>query len=179
MNNSLVKQSKTYLNKNDPEYLINEVVKNSENKGTEKSAENSIMASKYIYSQNLKNLTLLSEAVEEEYKSYIVQVARDLEKEFKIVTSSEKILVNNLVISHVCILQLTSKLNKYLVSSDMLMGSDKYCSILSKELDRAYKHYDYSMRLLMNLKAKPVNVNINTFQQLNVVEKDKLISENH
>lgn len=177
MSKSLTKLKKTYLNKNDPEYLINEVIKNSENK--EKQPELQIMASKYVYSQNLKNLSLLSQSVEEEYKAYAVQIVRDLEKEFKIKSTSEKILINNLASTHVCIIQLTSKLNKYIFQSNVFMGNDKYCSVLSQELDRAYKHYDMNMRLLISLKAKPLNVKINTFQQLNVVDKNKLSDEIH
>jgi len=169
---------KTYLNKNNPKYLIQKVTESSLEKKDGKIAmlpqEVSVMAQKYVYSKSLKNMTLLSEAVDEEYKAYVIQIVNDLKREFKINRPSEKILLHNLAISHIKITQLTSKLNKYLDSSGYFIGNEKYCSILSKELDKSYKHYDSMMKLLLGLKAKPINVKINTFQQLNVGDSNKL-----
>lgn len=167
---------KTYLNKNDPEYLMVEMSKDFKlrKKGEKPSQTLALMAKKYSFAQNMDNFVLLSEAVSEEYKAYIVEATREIEKEYSIKSPSEKSLVHALVLSYISILQLTSQLNKYLSNSTLLAGSERYCNIISKELDHAYKHFDNSLRLLTQIKSKPINVKINTFQQLNVNDNNKL-----
>ncbi len=167
---------KVYLNKNDPKYLMTELSKefNLRKEGEKPSQTVALMAKKYSFSQNMENFVLLSEAVSEEYKSYIVEATREIEKEYSIKSPSEKAIVHALVLSYISILQLTSQLNKYLSNSDLLIGAERYCNILSKELDRAHKHFDNNLRLLTQIKAKPINVKINTFQQLNVSDSNKL-----
>lgn len=177
--------SKTYLNKNDPKFLGDELVKQYKKEGGKTSPETNALARKYAYSLNMDNLSLLSKAVDEEYKSYIVQIVRDLERELKVSKPSEKIIIHNIAVSYVRILQLTSSFNSFLNNPDLLFGRDRYCSMISRELDRAHKHYDDNMKLLIQLRARPINVKIGTLnnlfgtnQQLNVVQKDKIITEN-
>ncbi len=185
MNKGIKEVKKIYLNKDDPEFLGDELVKSYNKDEGKASVETCLLAKKYMYSLNMDNLSLLSKAVDEEYKSYIVQIVRDLENELKVVKPSEKIIIHNIAVSYVRILQLTTSFNSFLNNPDLLFGRDRYCSMIGRELDRAHKHYEDNMKLLIQLRARPINVKIGTLnnlfgtnQQLNVVQKDKIIPEN-
>lgn len=105
---------------------------------------------------------LLMNAVSKLYNVFALEFNKNLQTEYNCQTPSEKSLAETVALNFVMTLYIQSKITNYLEKgsvSDLGVG---YINSLSKELDRAQRHYLASLNALRSLRMPPLEVNIKT-----------------
>lgn len=104
---------------------------------------------------------LLTNSVPNLFNTFAVEFFNNLLKEFNCKTPSEKSLAEVVALNFVRILEAQRKL-KDIESSVKTRYDVQYVGVLSKELDRAERHYLTSLQTLRMYKMPQLAVNINT-----------------
>ncbi len=104
---------------------------------------------------------LLSNSVTDLHSSFAIEFFQNLLKEFDCKTPSEKSLAETVALNFVRILETQRKI-KDNQKSVKTRYDVQYISVLSKELDRAERHYLTSLQTLRMYKMPQLAVNINT-----------------
>ena len=145
------------------EYVLNEAYKEfQKQQGTTKS----IVDSESFYYKAMTVLEfdhgiLLSNSVPALHNSFVVEFFKNLIKEYDCKTPSEKSLAEVVALNFVRILETQRKIKD--VEKKVETRYDiQYIGILSKELDRAERHYLTSLQTLRMLKMPQLSVNIST-----------------
>ncbi len=129
----------------------------------------------------------LAETVDSDYRSFAIEVAREIEKEYNCTNYSEKALVEVVAISYIRIIDTSRRLNNELGGAGQTITENKtkYLSLLSKQLDRANRQFISALTALKQIKAPEVKLNIkskNTFlaqnQQFNATDNHNQEDEN-
>jgi hypothetical protein len=129
----------------------------------------------------------LSETFDPNYRFLVIEVAREIEKEYNCTNYSEKALVEVIANSYVRIIDNSKRLNTELGGSNQLITENKtkYLSLLSKQLDRSNRQFISALIALKQIKAPEVKLNIkskNTFlaqnQQFNAGDNYNQEDEN-
>lgn len=192
-----------YKSLHDPVNVIKEVeisLKKSKNKEFPSSSLDDYKAlSLYEFTNGL----LMTDIVEEKYKTLAINMMRELQREYDCTTTAEKSLTELAALSYVRILDLQelirSAFTREQINShrhgdcgtlrDFYSASTistacqrtkfllKLVSILSKEHDRAYRQYITAIQMLFNLKQPPLQVNIKT--QTAVVGNQQIVQSNN
>lgn len=105
---------------------------------------------------------LMGWAIPESYQSFAVQLSRDYQNQYKCDSEGKKSLAELSAINYCRILIIQRKINNYLSKSDITELGLKYLAIISKDLDRAQRHYLTSMQALEMGLQQPLNVSIRT-----------------
>lgn len=121
------------------------------------------------------NGTLMFTIVPEQYRTFAIDMMRQLQKEYDCVLISEKATTELIVLSYVRILELQRRINGY-ISSQLSQTDILFFSTLSKELDRANRQYLSALQTLRMLKQPSLNVSIKT--NMAIVGQNQLIQEN-
>ncbi len=121
--------------------------------------------------------TLMADAVPNRYRTFCIDFSRNLQKEYNCQTPSEKATVELIVLSFARILETQHKINTYLATGLFDESGIKYLAILSKELDRANRHYLNTLQTLKMLKQPVLEVNIRA--QTAVVGQNQVIQSNN
>lgn len=110
----------------------------------------------YLYKslslKEFENGMLMSTAIPEQYWTFALNLSRDLQKEFLCNTASEKALVESTAINYVRTLEIERRITRYLALGEITDMGVRYLGVLSKELDRAQRHYLSSMQVLKSLR---------------------------
>lgn len=123
------------------------------------------------------NGVLLSETVREEYKTFVIDLSRNIQKEYSCTTASQKATAEAIACVYGRMLQLSAKVARRL---DITSFSDldiRYLAVLSKELDRAQRHYITALQTLFMLKQPPLSVTVKA-ETANIANS-QLIQQNH
>lgn len=121
------------------------------------------------------NGTLMFTIVPEQYRTFAIDMMRQLQKEYNCVLPSEKATTELIVLSFVRVLELQRRINGY-ISSQLSQTDISFFSTLSKELDRANRQYLSALQTLRMLKQPSLNVSIKT--NTAIVGQNQLIQEN-
>lgn len=122
-----------------------------------------------------ENGILMFTIVPEQYRTFAIDMMRQLQKEFNCLLTSEKATTELIVLSFVRVLELQRRINGYI--NDQLSKTDvTFFAILSKELDRANRQYLSALQTLRMLKQPSLNVNIKT--NTAIVGQNQVIQEN-
>lgn len=126
----------------------------------------------------------VAEAFPEEYRTFVVNIARDIEKEYSCKSSIEKILAEAIALSQVRIIVLTKTFNNYLLDGSINKEKTAYYNLIGKELDRAHRQLSNDILTLKQIKAPniPFKVTAKTAffaqnQQINNNESNYEINE--
>lgn len=119
---------------------------------------------------------LMTAAIPERYHSFTIDLLRKLHEEYKCVTTSEKSLVENIVINFIRTIEVEKKINSYLELGTISQIGVNYLNVMSKELDRANRHYLTSLQTLKSIKQPNFNVSIKT--QTAVVGQNQIVQSN-
>lgn len=103
---------------------------------------------------------LAAETVDQKYRPLIIQFARDIVTEYQCKTSSEKALVETIVIAYGRILELSKLFNEAQHIEFLSDVKNGYYGMIAKELDRAYRQFASSLLILKQIKAPVLEVNI-------------------
>lgn len=122
------------------------------------------------------NGILMSTALAEQYKTFAINLSRDLQKEFECKTPSEKATVEVVAINFVRTLEIQRKINSFLALGSITDMGIRFLSVLSKELDRAQRHYLSSLQTLKTLKQPVFQLKVKA--DTAVVGQNQLVQTN-
>lgn len=104
---------------------------------------------------------LLANSVPDLFRSFVVEFFRSLLKEFDCKTVSEKSLAETVALNFVRILETQRKI-KDNQTNVQTKYDIQYIAILSKELDRAERHYTTSLNELRSMRMPKLSMSIKT-----------------
>ena len=139
--------------------------------GSRKSDKRNITQAMTLYEFN--NAGLLAPAVSKNYRTFVTRLSLDLQKEFGCVKESEKSIAHITSLNYVRILEIQTKITNYLGKGEVTNIGVGYLNVMSKELDRAERHYLTSLQALRMLKMPPLKVNI--ISQTAIVGQNQVI----
>lgn len=103
---------------------------------------------------------LLTIIIPDTYRVFALNMLQELQKEYNCSLTVEKATAELVVISYVRILELQRRVSNYLEKDGLGQIDLTYFSLLSKELDRANRHYLGSLEALRGLKQPQLGINI-------------------
>lgn len=138
----------------------------------ERTTEN---ISKALIISGLDNHYPLAETVEQRYRPLVIEFARGLVQEYNCQTPSEKALAQVVVGAYARILEYSRSLQACGKTDWFSHERNGFCSMLSKELDRANRHFVTALTTLKQIRTPSLQINVRTRaafvaqnQQLNV-----------
>jgi len=105
---------------------------------------------------------LMMSVVPERYRVFALEFSKNLQSEYQCKTQSEKSIAEVTSLNYVRVLEIQDRINSYLGKGSVSDTGVKFLSVMSKELDRAERHYLSSLQLLRMLKMPPLQMNIKT-----------------
>lgn len=106
------------------------------------------------------NGVLLTEALRDEYKTFAIDLSRNLQKEYACTTVSQKATAESIACAYGRILQSSAMISRYLARGSFSDSGIRYLAVMSKELDRAQRHYTSALQTLYMLKQPPLSVTV-------------------
>lgn len=119
---------------------------------------------------------LLMSVIPERFRIFALEFSRNLQAEYKCKTQGEKSLAGVVSLNYVRILGIQDRINSYLEKGVLTDVGVKFLAIMSKELDKAQRHYISSLQLLRMLKIPPLQMSIKT--NTAVVGQNQLVQAN-
>ena len=125
--------------------------------------------------------------VPEDYRPMVIELFREIVKEYDCKTPSEKALVEVVVNSYAKTMVYSQKFLSCVEVGKYLSDTrTRYLAVMSKELDRAHRQFDSALMRLKQMKSPSISFNVKTDtaffadkQQVNVGEQDKQKNENN
>jgi len=105
-----------------------------------------------------------------------LEFSLNLQKEYKCETQSEKSMAEIVALNFSRVLSIQDEINSYLRKDSITDIGVKYLAVMSKELDRAERHYLASLQALKMLKMPPLEVSIRT--QTAIVGQNQIVQAN-
>lgn len=162
----------------DPQYVLSEADRELKNTTTdEKNFSRNTNIYKACTLKEFDNGILLCESVKEEYRTFVIDLSRNIQKEYNCTTASQKATAESISCSYGRMLQLSAKIARRLDIGSLSELDIKYLAVLSKELDRTQRHYVTALQTLFMLKQPPLNITVkaNTAN----IANSQLIQQNH
>jgi hypothetical protein len=110
--------------------------------------------------KEFENGVLLTESLKDEYKTFAIDFSRNIQKEYDCTTPSQKATAESIACAYCRILQSSAMMSRYLAKGSVTDYGLKYLAIMSKELDRAQRHYTTALQTLYMLKQPPLSVTV-------------------
>ncbi len=123
-----------------------------------------------------KNGILMINSISEQYRTFAIDMLRQILEEYGCTMVSEKATAELVVISYVRTLDIQSRLRASLDRPEKHEVNMVYINILSKELDRANRHYLASLQTLRMLNQPSLSVTVKT--NTAIIGQNQLIQEN-
>lgn len=159
----------------DPDYWTEEKVDSiykAVKEGATKETDKVMMALSFDTDHSLIH------TVSEKYQSMVIELRRKLIKDFDCKTDAEKALVDMAVSGYMRVVRSTEAFTRCLDLNNANNNLNQFMANMSKETDRANRHFLTAYQMLMQLKQPQINVNVRTknafvaqAQQFNTSEK--------
>ncbi|MFC1727568.1 hypothetical protein ACFL0Y_03525 [Patescibacteria group bacterium] len=120
---------------------------------------------------------LLASSIPERYRIFAIDFSQNLQKEYDCLTPSEKSMTEIIALNFVRTLEIQHRIDSYLNIGSITDMGVKYLGVLSKELDRAQRHYLASLDALKTFKTPPLGVSIKT--QTAIVGQKQIVQANN
>lgn len=120
---------------------------------------------------------LMLNTLPELHRVFALEFSKNLQTEYNCKTPSEKSVAEIISLNFVRVLSIQQKINAYLDMKTISENGIGYLNVMSKELDRAQRHYLVSLHTLKMLKMPPLAVNIRT--QTAVVGQNQTVQTNN
>lgn len=143
-------------------YVLQEADKETKNFKGSKEIEADSNYYKAMTLMEFDKGVLLMNSVPKLHRVFALEFSKNIQKEYKCETPSEKSMAETISLNFVRILEAQRKINSYLEMGTINQNGIGYLNVMSKELDRAQRHYLSSLQALRMLKAPPLEVNIKT-----------------
>lgn len=161
------KIAKSYLPPNHPKLIENQILKEEEQRKQGVQVIPSQSPDQYPYFHKAASMSefntgiLLHELVPDAYRPLAIKLMMDYQEEFEANTTSEKSLCELAALSYIRVLETTRKL-KDNMSTVQTRYDINYIGILSKEVDRANRHYLSAIQELRNSKRPQMSITVKT-----------------
>lgn len=103
---------------------------------------------------------LLVDSIPQQYHTFAINLSRQLQEEYNCQTVSEKATAELAAVNYVRTLDIQRRLNNIGVAGYAVDSAIKFIAVLSKELDRANRHYLTTIQTLRMMKQVPMKVSI-------------------
>jgi len=103
---------------------------------------------------------LLCTSVPGRFSVFALEFSKQLQEEYKCNTPSEKSLAEQVSLNFIRTLWIQDRIRAYLEIGSITDMGVKYLDVLSRELDRAQRHYQTSLQVLRGLRNPSFEVNI-------------------
>ena len=103
---------------------------------------------------------LLCTSIPERFTVFALEFSKQLQEECKCNTPSEKSLAEQVSLNFIRTLWIQDRIRVYLEIGSVTDIGVKYLDVLSRELDRAQRHYQTSLQVLRGLRNPSFEVNI-------------------
>lgn len=148
---------------NDPDIVLQNVYEESRNNKSNKLATIDIdNAFQALTLFEFENGILMTSVMPESYKTFGVDMMRQLQKEHNCQTVSEKATAELATINYIRTLATQSRINRYLETATISDMGIRLLAVLSKELDRANRQYLAAIQTLRVMKQPSIKLNIKT-----------------
>ena len=107
-----------------------------------------------------ENGMLLTTVIPEQYKTFGIDLMRNIQKEYNCQTPSEKATAELVTSNYIRTLEIQRRINSYLDLGTITDTGVRFLAIMSQELDRANRHYLSSLEALKSMKQPQLGVNI-------------------
>jgi len=124
-----------------------------------------------------ENGALITEAVSERYKTFVISLSRQFQKEFNCKTASEKATAELAAISYIRTIEVQRMMKNYLDQNSSTGVGVQFLALLSKELDRANRHFLTAVQALRMTKQQTMHVNVRT--QTAVIGQNQIVQSNN
>lgn len=145
----------------DPSLILEKAqrfIDNNQGKSYLKDPDN--LLSNAMAIDELKNGLLMANAVRENYRPFCIAFKRQLETEFECNTPSKQAMAEVASLNFSRVIDTQKRITEYLQKDDFTGLGIKYLLMLSKELDRAQRHFASSIQQLQSTKFPPIRVSI-------------------
>lgn len=112
--------------------------------------------------REFENGTLLTTIVPSMFATLGIDLMRKIQQEYACVSESEKSIAELASTSYVRALDAQRRIKNYLDKGEFTGIGVQYVAVLSKELDRANRHYLTAIQTLRSLRQPPMQLNIRT-----------------
>lgn len=123
------------------------------------------------------NGVLMTRVISKTYQTFAIHLSRQLQEEFKCQVVSEKATAELAAINYIRTLEIQRKINNYLAQDSVTELGIKFLAIMSKELDRANRHYLTAIQTLRMMKQPRMQVNIKT--DTAVIGQNQIVQSNN
>jgi hypothetical protein len=144
----------------DPNILLKKYQDKANLQGLGEPADGTDDAFKLMTLNEFNNGALLTVSVAEYYKTFGIELMRSLKMEFDCKSTSEQATAELVAISFIRTLDIQRKINGYLGKGEITDMGVRYLAVMSKELDRANRHYLSALQTLRLMKQPPIQLNI-------------------
>lgn len=129
-------------------------------KGNESSLDIKTPLFKAMTLFEFENGILLASSVSEQYRTFGIDLMKKLQVEYKCDTTSKLATSELIAINYIRTLEIQRRITNYLELGTVTELGVKLLELLSKELDRAQRHYLTSVQALQALTQPPMQLNI-------------------
>lgn len=150
-------------------------------------AEKELMeiSNKSLMPLGLETHYALAETIDTRYRPLVIEVARQIEKEYNCETPTEKILAETIAGTYGKIIEYSKQLECCTRLEYLSNEKNGYYAMLSKELDRAHRQLITALTTLKQIKSPPIELNVKAKtafvaqnQQINAVNNPVQQDEN-
>ena len=117
-------------------------------------------AEKSLLVLGLENHYALAETICTRYRSLVIEIARQIEKEYDCKTPSEKVLAEMIAGAYGKIIEYSAYLNNSKRVDFLSAEANGYYTMFSKEVDRAHRQLITALIVLRQMKSPPIEFNV-------------------
>jgi len=160
----------------DPNILLKQYKDKANLEGLGKPSDGNDDLFKLMTLNEFDNGALMTISLTEHYKTFAIDLLRNLKKEFSCQTVSEQATAELATINYIRTLDIQRKMTNYLGRGEITDMGVRYLAVMSKELDRANRHYLTALQTLRMLKQPPMQLNIRA--ETAVVGQNQIVQTN-
>lgn len=124
-----------------------------------------------------ENGVLLTQSVPEQFRTFGVNMLRQLQKEYDCKSIGEQSLAELATLAYIKVLELQQILHKSLAREEKYQINITYISVVGKELDRANRQFLAAIQALITMKRPQIGINIKA--QTAVLGQNQVVQSNN
>lgn len=123
-----------------------------------------------------QNGALMVSSIPDQYRTFAVDMSRRLQEDYHCSLQSEKALAELATINFIRTIEVERRITNFIDMNSLTGNGVKYLAIMSKELDRANRHFLATIQTLNMLKQPPIKVNVKA--DTAILGQNQIIQEN-
>ncbi|MBI2019050.1 hypothetical protein HYS95_00080 [Candidatus Daviesbacteria bacterium] len=144
----------------DSRHVLEKADKELGDNNGEQLADSDTFIFKAMTVYEFNNGMLLATAISEQYKTLAIEMSRNLQKEFDCQSTAAKALAEIVTMNYVRTLDIQRRINNYLEKGTINEVGVRFLDVMSRELDRANRHYIQAVETLKVFKQPAMQLKI-------------------